>query len=121
MSADEHENARRVLEQAILDRLPKVELRLTETRKLLATRDREIRELLATSAKQATALEEAAQINVQQEKELAKLRTTLDTRASRFRIPRTDDRADSTVALKSELEALSEPDEAMVPIPMPGM
>jgi hypothetical protein len=58
MSVDEHENARRVLEQAILDRLPKVEQRLAETRKLLATRDREIRELFATSAKQASALEE---------------------------------------------------------------
>ena len=46
MSVDEHENARRVLEQAILDRLPKVEQRLAETRKLLATRDREIRELV---------------------------------------------------------------------------
>lgn len=106
MSADEHENARRVLEQAILDRLPKVELRLTETRKLLATRDREIRELLATSAKQATALEEAAQINAQREKELVKLRTTLDTRASRFRSSRSDDRTDGSVALKSELESL---------------
>jgi len=59
MGADEHENARRVLEQAILDRLPKVEQRLAETRKLLATRDREIRSLLATSAKQAAALEQA--------------------------------------------------------------
>lgn len=106
MSVDEHENARRVLEQAILDRLPKVEQRLTETRKLLATRDREIRELLATSAKQATALEEAAQINTQREKELAKLRTTLDTRASRFRSSRSDDRVDGSVALKSELESL---------------
>lgn len=106
MSAEEHENARRVLEQAILDRLPKVEQRLAETRKLLATRDREIRGLLATSAKQATALEEAAQINAQREKELAKLRTTLDTRASRFRMARGDDRADGSVALKSELESL---------------
>jgi hypothetical protein len=106
MSVEEHENARRVLEQAILDRLPKVEQRLAETRKLLATRDREIRDLLATSAKQATALEEAAQINVQREKELVKLRTTLDTRASRFRSARSDDRIDSSVALKSELESL---------------
>lgn len=106
MSVEEHENARRVLEQAILDRLPKVEQRLAETRRLLATRDREIRDLLATSAKQATALEEAAQINAQREKELAKLRTTLDTRASRFRSTRSDERADGSVALKSELESL---------------
>jgi hypothetical protein len=106
MSGEEHENARRVLEQAILDRLPKVEQRLAETRKLLATRDREIRSLLATSAKQATALEEAAQLNVQREKELSKLRVTLDTRASRDRRPRADERVDGNVALRSEVEAL---------------
>jgi hypothetical protein len=106
MSVDEHENARRVLEQAILDRLPKVEQRLAETRKLLATRDREIRSLLATSAKQAAALEEAGQINAQREKELAKLRSTVDTRTWRNRITRADERADGNVALKSELELL---------------
>jgi hypothetical protein len=106
MSVDEHENARRVLEQAILDRLPKVEQRLAETRKLLATRDREIRSLLATSAKQAAALEEAGQINAQREKDLAKMRTTLDARSWRSRISRADERADGNVALKSELELL---------------
>jgi hypothetical protein len=106
MSVDEHENARRVLEQAILDRLPKVEQRLAETRKLLATRDREIRSLLATSAKQAAALEEAGQINAQREKDLAKMRTTLDARSWRSRITRADERADGNVALKSELELL---------------
>jgi len=106
MGADEHENARRVLEQAILDRLPKVEQRLAETRKLLAMRDREIRSLLATSAKQAAALEQASQINAQREKELAKLQTTLNTRAARHRFSRTDERDDGSVALKAELESL---------------
>ena len=106
MGADEHENARRVLEQAILDRLPKVEQRLAETRKLLATRDREIRSLLATSAKQAAALEQASQINAQREKELAKLQTTLNTRAARHRFSRADERDDGSVALKAELESL---------------
>jgi chromosome segregation ATPase len=105
MSVEEHENARRVLEQAILDRLPKVEQRLAETRKLLATRDREIRELFATSAKQARALEEATQLNVQREKDLTQLRMTLDTRAARNRDSR-DARADSGVALRSEIESL---------------
>ena len=106
MSVDEHENARRVLEQAILDRLPKVEQRLAETRKLLATRDREIRELFATSAKQASALEEAIQLNVQREKELTQLRVALDTRAVRNRDSRGDSRFDSKVALRAEIEAL---------------
>src|SRR5262245_49542726 len=35
---EEHENARRVLEQTIMDRLPKVEHRLAEARKLLFQR-----------------------------------------------------------------------------------
>ena len=41
-SLEEHENARRVLEQTITDRLPKVEYRLAEAKKLLFQRDREI-------------------------------------------------------------------------------
>lgn len=108
MSVEEHENARRVLEQAILDRLPKVEQRLAETRKLLATRDREIKTLAATGAKQAAALEEASQLNKQREKELAQLRTALDTRASRNREGARGAGADGNVALRTELEALRE-------------
>lgn len=108
MSVEEHENARRVLEQAILDRLPKVEQRLTETRKLLATRDREIKSLAATGAKQAAALEEAMQLNKQREREIAQLRTTLDTRAVRNRDGVKGPAADANVALRTELEALRE-------------
>ncbi len=47
---EEHENARRVLEQTITDRLPKVEFRLSEAKKLLLQRDREIANLTVTSA-----------------------------------------------------------------------
>ncbi len=108
MSVEEHENARRVLEQAILDRLPKVEQRLVETRKLLATRDREIKTLSATSAKQAAALEEATQLNKQRERELAQLRTALETRAVRNRAGSAGAIADSDVALRTELEAMRE-------------
>jgi hypothetical protein len=108
MSVEEHENARRVLEQAILDRLPKVEQRLAETRKLLATRDREIKALAATGAKQAAALEEASQLNKQREKEMAQLRTALDTRAVRNRDAIKGPAVDSNVALRTELEALRE-------------
>ena len=107
MSVEEHENARRVLEQAILDRLPKVEQRLVETRKLLATRDREIKTLSATSAKQAAALEEATQLNKQRERELAQLRTALETRAVRNRGAGSAV-ADADVALRTELEAMRE-------------
>lgn len=108
MSVEEHENARRVLEQAILDRLPKVEQRLAETRKLLATRDREIKTLAATGAKQAAALEEASQLNKQREREIAQMRTTLDTRAVRNRDSVKGAAADANVALRTELEALRE-------------
>lgn len=108
MSVEEHENARRVLEQAILDRLPKVEQRLSETRKLLATRDREIKALAATGAKQAAALEEASQLNKQREKEIAQLRTTLETRAVRNRDGAKGPAIDANVAIRTELEALRE-------------
>ncbi|HET6389300.1 hypothetical protein [Hyphomicrobium sp.] len=108
MSVEEHENARRVLEQAILDRLPKVEQRLAETRKLLAVRDREIKTLSATSAKQAAALEEATQLNKQRERELAQLRTTLETRAVRNRVIAGGPAAESDIALRTELEAMRE-------------
>ena len=44
---------------------------------------------------------------------LKQLKSRRDTELSFF--------DEQVAALKSELEALSEPDEAMVPIPMPGM
>jgi hypothetical protein len=106
MSVEEHENARRVLEQAILDRLPKVEQRLSEARKLLVQRDREIMLLTDTGAKQSEALEEATQINVQQRQELARLKGALETRAARNRETIGDPRFDGEVALRSELEEL---------------
>jgi hypothetical protein len=102
----EHENARRVLEQAILDRLPKVEQRLAEARKLLVQRDREIMLLTDSGAKQAEALEEATQINTQQRAELARVKAALDTRAARNRETLGDPRFDGEVALRSELEEL---------------
>ena len=108
VSAEEHENARRVLEQAILDRLPKVEARLTETRKLLAARDKEISQLVASSAKQSNALDEATQLNAQREKEIGQLKTTLETRAARNRELLADQRKDAMLALKTELEQLRE-------------
>ena len=42
---EEHQNARHVLEQTIADRLPKVEARLAEAKRLLFNREREIAEL----------------------------------------------------------------------------
>ena len=105
-SVEEHENARRVLEQAILDRLPKVEQRLSEARKLLVQRDREIMLLTDTGAKQFEALEEATQINTQQRGELERVQTALETRAARNRETLGDPRFDGEVALRSEIEEL---------------
>lgn len=106
LTIEELQNARRVLEQAILDRLPKVEQRLAESRKLLSERDADIVLLSDTSAKQTAALEEQTQINIQQREDLQRLRTALDTRASRNRETLGDPRFDGEVALRSEIEML---------------
>src|SRR5262245_24062272 len=60
------QNARNVLEQALCDRLPKLQERLAEAKALLMQRDRDIAELTAEAERQSRALEEASQINVQQ-------------------------------------------------------
>jgi len=103
---EEHENARRVLEQTIMDRLPKVEHRLAEARKLLFQRDREIVTLSQASEKQNRALEEAGQINTQQTDEIHRLKAALNTRAARNREGLGDPRFESEVALRTEIEAL---------------
>lgn len=103
---EEHHNARRVLEQTIMDRLPKVEHRLSEARRMLQQRDSEIAALTDTSARQTEAIEQATQINLQLTDEVNRLRATLDTRAARNRDALGDARFDAEVALKSEIEAL---------------
>jgi hypothetical protein len=105
-SLEEHENARRVLEQTIMDRLPKVEHRLAEARKLLFQRDREIVSLSQSSEKQSRALEEATQINTQQTDEIHRLKAALNTRAARSREGLNDPRFEGEVALRTEIEAL---------------
>ena len=105
-SLEEHENARRVLEQTIMDRLPKVEHRLAEARKLLFQRDREIVALSQGSEKQSRALEEATQINTQQTDEIHRLKAALNTRAARNREGLGDPRFDGEVALRTEIEVL---------------
>jgi len=105
-SLDEHENARRVLEQTITDRLPRVEHRLAEAKKMLAQRDREIAVLSESAASHARALDETTQINTQQRDELHRLNAALTTRAARNRDGLGDPRFDGEVALRSEIEAL---------------
>lgn len=105
-SLEEHENARRVLEHTIMDRLPKVEFRLAEARKLLYQRDREIATLTQSAEKQARALDEATQINTQQRDEIHRLGAALTTRAARSRDGLGDPSFDGEVALRTEVEAL---------------
>ncbi|MFN3869096.1 MAG: hypothetical protein ACK4MF_08530 [Hyphomicrobiaceae bacterium] len=106
ISLEEHENARRVLEQTITERLPKVEQRLAEARKLLVERDSEIERLTKAATTTAEALEEVRQINIQQKDELHRLNATLTARQARNRDGLADPRFDAEVALRSELEAL---------------
>lgn len=103
---EEHENARRVLEQTIAERMPKVEYRLDEAKKLLFHRDREIANLTEASKRQMQALEEATQINAQQRDEIHRLKATLAARAARNRETLSDPRFDGEVALRAEIEAL---------------
>jgi hypothetical protein len=103
---EEHENARRVLELTITDRLPKVEQRLAEAKKLLFERDREISALTQTAQRQSIALEEATQINTQQRNDIHRLNATLTTRAARHRDKAEEQKHETEIALRTEIEAL---------------
>jgi chromosome segregation ATPase len=105
-SFEEAQNARRVLEQTVSDRLPRVEDRLGEAKRLLHTRDQEIAALAKTAERQTKALEEAAAINAQQQNEVERLRTSLATRAARNQDALADPRFDGEIALRAEIEAL---------------
>jgi hypothetical protein len=103
---EENQNARRVLEQTVADRLPRVEARLNEAKRLLFNRDREIAELTAGAKRQKGALEEASSINAQQNAQIERLTTALTARGGRARASSDDAGADGEVALRAEVEAL---------------
>lgn len=100
------ENARRVLEQTIMDRVPRVEERLAEARRLLVQRDHEMATLHADTSKTFRALDEAMQINAQQRAEIDRLKSAVATRGARSGKAAADPAFDGEVALRSELEAL---------------
>ena len=102
---EENQNARRVLEQTVADRLPRVEARLAEAKRLLFNRDREIAELTAGAKRHKQALEEASSINAQKNAQIERLSTALTTRGGRGRRPASEG-TDMEVALRSEIEAL---------------
>jgi hypothetical protein len=105
---DENTNARRVLEQTVADRLPKVEARLAEAKRLLFNRDREIAELAQGARRHKAALEEAASINAQRTAEIERLTNALITKGGRKRRSGTvtEDEPEGEVALRAEAEAL---------------
>jgi hypothetical protein len=103
---EEARNARHVLEQTIADRVPRVEQRLSEAKKLLEQRDRDITALTSEATKTMRALDEALQINTQQRQDLERVNTVLSTRAAQNRDSFSDPKFDAEVALTSEIEAL---------------
>ncbi len=103
---DEHHNARRVLEQTVNDRLPKLEGRLDEARQLLRARDQAIGELNEAANRQEASLEEARAINVQMSGEVERLKTYLSDLGSRDRRRSSDVGVETEYALRSEIDTL---------------
>lgn len=105
-SLEENQNARRVLEQTVVDRLPKIEQRLAEAKRLLFNRDREIDELKKNVRRHQAAIVEAKSINEQQAAQVERLNMSLATRAAK-RSPRGQEAGfEVELALRSELEAM---------------
>src|SRR5262247_3363218 len=102
---EENQNARRVLEQTVADRLPRVEARLAEAKRLLFNRDREIAELTAGARRHKQALEEVSSINAQKNAQIERLSMALTTRGGPSRQP-AGEGAESEIALRSEIETL---------------
>jgi hypothetical protein len=100
---EENINARRVLEQTIADRLPKVEARLAETRRLLFNRDREIAELAQGARRHKAALEEASSLNARKNAQIDRLNVALMSRSGRSRPER---EPETEGDLRAEMEAL---------------
>ena len=94
---EENQNARRVLEQTVTDRLPRVEARLAEAKRLLFNRDREIAELTAGSRRHKQALEEASSIAAKQTAQIQRL-----TSASLAKSPPVE----TETSVRSEVDAL---------------
>jgi len=105
-SLEENQNARRVLEQTITDRLPKIEARLAEAKQLLSTRDREIAGLNADAQKQRQSLDEASAVIAQLQNEKRRLQTNLATAEARKHGQLRDPHFEAEVAMRSEVEAL---------------
>lgn len=103
---EENQNARRVLEGTITDRIPKIEQRLSEATKLLFERDHEIVTLTQSTQKQGRALQEATQINSQLRAEIETLNIKLSRASQKNRDMPNDKRLEVETALRAENETL---------------
>lgn len=103
---EENRNARHVLEQTVNDRLPKLEQRVVEARRLLVSRDREIAALNDAAQRQHAALAEAKSLNEQLAAENERVKGALATRQSSERRRFFDGGGDTEFALRSEVELL---------------
>lgn len=103
---EEQQNARRVLEQTVTDRVPRIERRLAEARKLIQSRDRDINSLSEAAQKQKLAFDEANAINNQRREEVDRLNRTLMVHRTRNRDAMRDGEYETELALRSEIAAL---------------
>ena len=102
----ENQNARRVMEQTINYRLPQIEARLLESKRLLTARDREMMHFVKSAQKHDELLSDAKAFHEQQRAEIERLRGALTLQQSRDRGRVRDPGFGSEIALKSEIEAL---------------
>ena len=102
----ENQNARRVMEQTINYRLPQIEARLLESKRLLTARDREMIHFVKSAQKHDEVLSEAKAFHTQQRGEIERLRAALTLQQSRDRGRVRDPGFGSEIALRSEIEAL---------------
>ena len=102
----ENQSARLVLEQTVNDRLPKVEQRLDDARRLISARDQEIANLSHSSNHHAEVIDEARSIGAQQAAEIDRLKAALAASQARDRRRFTDVATEQEFALRGELERL---------------
>lgn len=98
------ENARRVLEATITQRVPEIEARLMEARQLLAKRDAEMTALQNDTGRTFRALDDAMQVNAQQRSEIDRLKVSLAGHGGRPQNAASG--VETETALRAELESL---------------
>ncbi len=122
---EQHLNARRVLEQTVVDRVPAIEQRLAEAKSQLFQRDRELAAVSGDTGKTVRALDEAMQINAHQRTEIERLTTLVTGRGGRPSLQARPDTAELSPgdptgeqndAAKSVNSNLAEQDRSKLPV-----